>query len=162
MGESKLIKKEQEIHNIYKTQKELQLLEKDNKIRAISKTHKILQAKLIEKEKKIYDFNKTESKLIEKENEIRDLENKIQKYKKLKSEQNKTHQEKIKLIHIDNRSKLSNLRNKHWEEIEKSKENLKLLEKEKRIGNQELLKSQKLNEKLVFENVHLKKKETFL
>merc|ERR1712034_244212 len=78
--ESKLIKKKQEIHNIYKTQKELelQLIEKDNKIRAISKTSTILQSKLIEKEKKIYDFNKTESKLIDKENEIRDLENKIQ------------------------------------------------------------------------------------
>merc|ERR1711925_20618 len=102
------------------------------------------ELKLIEKENEMFDhqFNKTESKLIEKENDIRDLQNKI---KNLKSEQNKTHQEKIKLIHIEHRSKVLNLRNKHWNEIEKSKEDLKLLEKAKQMRNQEY---QKLNAKL--------------
>merc|ERR1712034_233768 len=106
MGESKLVEKEKEIHDIYNNQEELKskLIEKENEICDIYNTRKELR-----------------SKLIDKENKICNLESKIQKYRTLKSEQNKTHQEKIKLIDIKNCSKILNLRNQHWQEIEKSK-----------------------------------------
>merc|ERR1712034_302801 len=96
------------------------------------------------------------SKLIDQENQIRELESKIQKYRTLKSEQNKTHQEKIKLIDIKNCSKILNLRNQHWQEIEKSKEEFQLIAKEKQMNNQELSKYQKLNEILESEKFDLK------
>jgi len=66
------------------------------------------------------------------------------------------------LLQIENRSKILNLQNKHWKKIEKSQEDLKLLEKEKQMSNQELLKYQKLNAKLESEKFHLKEKETIL
>merc|ERR1712034_206034 len=115
---------------------------------------------LLEKDK---TQNKLQLKLIEKENQIRDLESKIQRYKKVKSEQNKTNQEKIKLIQIENRSKLLNLKNKNWKDIENLKEDyLKLLEKEKRMNNQKLSRFQELNEKLEFENITLKNQKNIL
>jgi len=180
--EAKVIERENKIQDFYKTQTELEakvierenkicdiykhLIKREDQICAFSKKQMKLESKLIEKENEIRHRYKTqsqlESKLIEKENQIRDLKIEIQGYKKNKSEQNKTNQEKIKLIQIENRSELLNLKNTNLKEIEKKEENLQLIAKEKRIINQELSKCQKTNEQLELENGILKEKETFL
>jgi hypothetical protein len=180
--ESILIKKENEICDLgtkmesividthailVNTEKELselskihnaQLIEKTNKICNISKAQKKLETNLIEKENKIRDIFKTENKLQstlrEKQNEIRNLENQIQRYKKITN----ANQNKINSLKAENHSNTSDLK----QEIESSKENVKILEKEKQTSYQELLKYQSLHKKLECKGVTWKNEEKVL
>ena len=109
---SKLSEKENEIFYFNKTQDELksQLIEKENEISNFNRTQDELKSKVIEKENQIQDIyktqNKLESNLIQKDNHIRVLESKIETCKKLKNEQSKANQEKIKVKQIENRSQI--------------------------------------------------------
>jgi len=135
------------------TQKEMEskLIEKENQIHDFLESQKELKSKLIEKENNIRDFHKTqnqlETKLIEKNNQIRNFEKLEKKF-----------QTKL----LEQKNKIHDFEKKNLETIKKSKEDLKLFENENQINKEKLSKYQKLNEKLEFENKKLKSCEKLL
>jgi len=168
---SKLIEKENEISNLYKTQDELKskLSEKENelchlyknheKIKSkFSKKHKYqeeLKSKLSEKENEIFYFNesqkKLESKLIEKENEIHHIY-------ETQLELNLTPKENQILDSEHKIQSFKNIMNKQNETNQEkiTLKQIELIEEAKQITNEKLSKYQKLNEKLESENITLK------